>query len=274
MINVRSVIDEVRIQVEDEAYWRALEKILGTITARTVRGTFRVKIRDETLRERDRVARGLTEMFAYQARTVEDLARKEATVKAPRPRDEAMQDPGVHEHWIDFSEPEEEAGRILQFVERGLARGAKIVGLLPSESVADFRRKVARAGHAKDLDEGRFAIFAADEHVDVLKTAGVLAVVLLAMQGFIQAARGQGYQEVWFISKIAPMLLSSSTSMADLLVRFESELDAFIRAFPISVYCPFPEQFPGDPEIVSELLQGHTWASVADVALPLGPSQR
>jgi hypothetical protein len=272
MIDARSVIDEVCLRFEDEAYWQALEKIFGTITARTVRGTFRVKRPDEGLRERDRVARGLTEVFASQARTVENLARKEATVKGPRGREEAMQDLGVHEHWVDFAEPEEQAGRIVSFIERGLAHGAKVVGLVSSETVPDFRQQVADTGHAADLNEGRLAIFAADNHVNLVNAAGVLTVFLLAMQGFLHGARGQGYHEVWFVSTIVSTLLPTVPT-ADLLLRLETGLDAFIRAFPTTVYCPFPERFPGDPGIVSELLKGHTWASVNDLALPLSPSR-
>ena len=133
MIDVRETIDEIEARSVDEAYWRALERVLGTLTARTLRGTLRVKIQGEGISERDRVARGLTELFSYQARTVEELARKETSEKAPRPRDDTMQELGVHGHWVDFSDAASEARRAMAFVRRGLIRGAKVIALLPCE---------------------------------------------------------------------------------------------------------------------------------------------
>src|SRR5436309_9926013 len=47
MIDVRGAIEEIQARTGDEAYWRALEKVLGTLTARALRGTLRVKIQGE-----------------------------------------------------------------------------------------------------------------------------------------------------------------------------------------------------------------------------------
>ena len=267
MIDVRETIDQIEARSVDEAYWRALEKVLGTLTARALRGTLRVKIQGEGISERDRVARGLTELFSYQAKTVEDLARKETSQNAPRPRDDTMHELGVHGHWVDFSDAANEARRAMDFVKRGLARGAKVVALLPSVDLDVYRQEAVRSGHQEDIEHGRFSLFDADEHLDVLKTAGVLAVLLLAIQGMIQVAKGQGYSEVWFISKIASSLLASSAPYQALALRVESAMDSLVRTLPISFYCPMPERFPGDPTLVTELLAGHGWASVAELAL-------
>jgi hypothetical protein len=99
----------------------------------------------------------------------------------------------------------------------------------------------------------------------------VLAVLLLAIQGMIQVARGQGYSEVWFISKIASSLLASSPQYQALALRVELAMESLVRTLPISIYCPMPDRFPGDPRLVTELLTGHGWASVADLALGLHP---
>jgi len=64
MIDVREALDEIQARSADEAYWRALERVLGTLTARTLRGTFRAKIKGDGTSERERVAQGLTELFA------------------------------------------------------------------------------------------------------------------------------------------------------------------------------------------------------------------
>ncbi|TLZ68871.1 MAG: hypothetical protein E6K12_00010 [Methanobacteriota archaeon] len=266
MIDVRETIDEIEARSVDEAYWRALERVLGTLTARTLRGTLRVKIQGEGISERDRVARGLTELFSYQARTVEELARKETSEKAPRPRDDTMQELGVHGHWVDFSDAASEARRAMAFVRRGLIRGAKVIALLPSLDLDRYREEAVRAGHQEDIDSGRLSLFNADEHLDVLRTAGVLAVLLLAIQGMIQVARGQGYSEVWFISKIASSLLASSPQYQALALRVDLAMDSLVRTLPISFYCPMPERFPGDPTLVTELLAGHGWGAVAELA--------
>ena len=267
MIDVREAIDEIQAQSVDEAYWRALERVLGTLTARTLRGTFRAKIQGEGISERERVAQGLAELFASQARTVEELARKESSRNASGPRDNKMEELGVHGHWVDFSDAASEARRAMAFVKRGLARGAKVVALLPSSDMDLYREEAVRSGHEEDIDHGRLSLFNADEHLDVLKTAGVLAVLLLAIQGIIQVARGQGYPEVWFIGKIASSLLASTPPYQAIALRMESAMDSLVRTLPISFYCPMPDRFPGDPRLVTELVSGHGWASVAELAL-------
>jgi len=242
------------------------------LTARTLRGTFRATIHEEGLSERERVAQGLSEMLAYQARTIEDLARKETTIRGPRPRSDALQELEVHAHWADFSDPAFEAKRAMPFIERGLSRGAKVVALLPSVDIEDFREAVAGSGHDEDHDRGQLATVEIDGHLDVLKTAGVLAVVLLAVQGIIQASRTEGYPEVWFITKVASELLAASPQRADLALRVEWAFDTLARTFPISVYCPYPERFPGDSKMTSVLFQGHRWSAVGDLALAVGPN--
>jgi hypothetical protein len=267
MIDVRAAIDEVKLQAEDEAYWSALEKILGNVTAKTLRRTLGAKTRGDTSTERERVSRRLSELLAGPSRFVEGVAKTEASVRGPRPREDALQALGVHEHWIDFAGPSEQAGRTIPFVERGLARGAKVVALLPSERADDYGQELARSGREDDLKAGRLAILAADHHTDILRTTGVLAVVLLAIQGFIQAARGQGYQEIWFVSKIAPSVLSPATASLDVILRLEAAFDGMIRSYPITVLCPFPATLPGDRVTFSDLVHAHTWASVEDEAL-------
>jgi len=130
-----------------------------------------------------------------------------------------------------------------------------------------YREEAVLSGHEEDLDHGRLFLFNAAEHLDVLKTAGVLAVLLLAIQGMIQVARGQGYSEVWFIGKIASSLLASSPPYQALALRMEAAMDSLVSTLPISFYCPMPDRFPGDPTLVTELLSGHGWASVAELAL-------
>src|SRR5207253_8026327 len=88
----------------DQAYWHALEMVLGTLTARTLRSTLRLKIRGEDLSERERVAKGLAEIFSAQAATVENLARRESALRGPRPREAALQELEMHSHWVDFSD--------------------------------------------------------------------------------------------------------------------------------------------------------------------------
>src|SRR5437899_10779324 len=102
MIDVREAIDEIQARSADEAYWRALERVLGTLTARTLRGTFRAKNKGEGISERERVAQGLTELFASQARTDEELARKESSRNASGPRANKMEELGGHGHWVAF----------------------------------------------------------------------------------------------------------------------------------------------------------------------------
>ncbi len=77
MIDVREAIEEIQVRTGDQAYWHALEMVLGTLTARTLRSTLRLKIRGEDLSERERVAKGLAEIFSAQAATVENVARRE-----------------------------------------------------------------------------------------------------------------------------------------------------------------------------------------------------
>ena len=64
MIDVREAIEEIQVRTGDQAYWHALEMVLGTLTARTLRSTLRLKIRGEDLSERERVAKGLAEIFS------------------------------------------------------------------------------------------------------------------------------------------------------------------------------------------------------------------
>ncbi len=203
MIDVREAIEEVRQRTGDQAYWHALEMVLGTLTARTLRSTLRLKIRGEDLSERERVAKGLAEIFSAQAATVDNLARREAALRGPRPREAALQELETHSHWVDFSDPANEARRAMGFVKRGIERGAKVVALLPSPDIEAYRRELVESECGEDLDSGRVSLESVDDRLEMLKTAGVLAVLLLSIQGLIQVARGQGYPEVWLVGKIA-----------------------------------------------------------------------
>src|SRR5947208_7947904 len=176
MTDLREALHEIQAQSVDEAYWRALERVFGTLTARPLRGTFRAKIKGEGISERERVAQGLTELFASQARTVEELARKESSRNASGPRDNKMEELGVHGHWVDFSDAASEARRAMAFVKRGLARGAKVVALLPSSAMDVYQEETVRSGHEGDIERVRVSLFNADEHLNFLQTAGVLAV--------------------------------------------------------------------------------------------------
>src|SRR5438034_6931900 len=104
VIDVREAIEEIQVRTGDQAYWHALEMVLGTLTARTLRSTLRLKIRGEDLSERARVAKGLAEIFSAQAATVENLARRESALRGPRPREAALQELEMHSHWVDFSD--------------------------------------------------------------------------------------------------------------------------------------------------------------------------
>src|SRR5437867_2945018 len=187
VIDVREAIEEVRQRTGDQAYWHALEMVLGTLTARTLRSTLRLKIRGEDLSERERVAKGLAEIFSAQAATVDNLARREAALRGPRPREAALQELETHSHWVDFSDPANEARRAMGFVKRGIERGAKVVALLPSPDI-------------------------------------------------------------------------------------EAALDSLARTLPLSLYCPMPDYFPGEPGLMAMFLSGHGWASILDTALGPPPS--
>jgi hypothetical protein len=268
MIDVRPTIDAVRLRAEEDAYWHALEKALGLMTARTLRGTLRNV--GQGLTERDRVAQGLSDVYASEAKVVEDLALQETKVTGPQPRSAALADLAIHEHWVDFSEEGSEAARSIPFVERGLERGAKVVALLPSEDLEEYEQEAARAGHATDMSEGWFTFFPIDRHLGALRTAGALAALVLAIQGLIQAARAENYAEVWFISKIASAMLRSTPQFAGFAMRLEWAWDSLLRSFPIAVYCPFPVMIPGVTGLMPALLHGHTWAALADIALKVG----
>src|SRR5437016_12904050 len=219
VIDVREAIEEIQVRTGDQAYWHALEMGLGTLTARTLRSTLRLKIRGEDLSERERVAKGLAEIFSAQAATVDNLARREAALRGPRPREAALQELETHSHWVDFSDPANEARRAMGCVKRGIERGAKVVALLPSPDLEAYRRQPVEPECGEDLDSGRVSLESVDDRLEMLKTAGVLAVLLLSIQGLIQVARGQGYPEVWLVGKIASSLFASAPQYPALTLR-------------------------------------------------------
>src|SRR5256884_5873144 len=88
-------------------------------------------------------ARSLAEVYESEARLVGDLVRPETRMRGPRPRIEAIQDLGPRDHWVDFASPADEPSRAMAFVNQGLARGAKVVALLPSEDVEAYRERAA-----------------------------------------------------------------------------------------------------------------------------------
>jgi len=272
VIDVREAIEEIQVRTGDQAYWHALEMVLGTLTARTLRSTLRLKIRGEHLSERERVAKGLAEIFSAQAATVENLARRESALRGPRPREAALQELEMHSHWVDFSDAANETRRAMGFVKRGIERGAKVVALLPSPNIEAYRREVAGSGCGEDLDSGRISLESVDDHLEMLKTAGVLAMLLLSIQGIIQVARGQGYPEVWLVGKIASSLFASAPQYPALTLRIEAALDSLTRTLPLSLYCPMPDHFPGEPGLMAMFLSGHGWASILDIALGPPPS--
>src|SRR5436189_4938528 len=106
----------------------------------------------------------------------------------------------------------------------------------------------------------------------MLKTAGVLAMLLLSIQGIIQVARGQGYPEVWLVGKIASSLFASAPQYPALTLRIEAALDSLARTLPLSLYCPMPDYFPGEPGLMALFLSGHGWGSVPDTGLVPPPT--
>jgi hypothetical protein len=155
----------------------------------------------------------------------------------------------------------------MAFVKRGIARGAKVVALLPSPDIDAYREEAVQAGLGEDLHSGRISLEQADDHLEMLRTAGVLAVLLLSIQGIIQVGRGQGYPEVWFVGKIVSSLFAASPQYPALALRVESALDRLTKTLPMSLYCPMPDRFPGDPGMMAMFLAGHGWASILDIAL-------
>src|SRR5438046_2999188 len=192
----------------------------------------------------------------------------------PRPREAALQELETHSHWVDFSDPANEARRAMGFVKRGIERGAKVIALLPSPDIEAYRRELVESECGEDLDSGRVSLESVDDRLEMLKTAGVLAVLLLSIQGLIQVARGQGYPEVWLVGKIASSLFASAPQYPALTLRIEAALDSLTRTLPLSLYCPMPDHFPGEPGLMPMFLSGHGWASILDTALGPPPSCR
>src|SRR5207247_8079613 len=96
------------------------------------------------------------------------------------------------------------------FVKRGIERGAKVVALLPSPDIEAYRRELVESECVEDLDSGRVSLESVDDRLEMLKTAGVLAVLRLWIHGLIHVARGMGYPEVWLVGTIAASLLRSA----------------------------------------------------------------
>src|SRR5437763_14593641 len=101
----------------------------------------------------------------------------------------------MHSHWVDFSDAANETRRAMGFVKRGIERGAKVVALLPSPNIEAYRREVAGSGCGEDLASGRRSLESEDHPLELMKTAGVLALLLLSHQGNLQVARGPGHPE-------------------------------------------------------------------------------
>ncbi|TLZ95669.1 MAG: hypothetical protein E6J95_01790 [Methanobacteriota archaeon] len=129
-------------------------------------------------------------------------------MRGPRPRIEAIQDLGPRDHWVDFASPADEPGRAMAFVNQGLARGAKVVALLPSEDVEAYRERAALEGHSKDLADGGLALFSIDAQMDTLRSAGAAAVFILAVQGILHGLGAEDAPEMWVISKVTSGLLT------------------------------------------------------------------
>ena len=233
-----------------------------------------MKAHVKALPERERSVKGLADVYAFESKRVGDISREETRARGPRPRGDALQEVGLQDHWVDFSDPQEEADRAMAFANRGLARGAKVVALLPTADFDGYRKAAARSGHSEDLDRGRLSLLPMDHQLKTLRTAGAAALLVLAVQGIIQGARSEGYPETWFISKVASELLASSAPFLDLVLRVESAWSLVLRSFPVAVYCPFPLMIPSDPEFMSALVQRHSWAALGNLTIAEGAHRR
>ena len=215
-------------------------------------------------------ARSLAEVYESEARLVGDLVRPETRLRGPRPRIEAIQDLGPRDHWVDFASPVDEPARAMAFVSQGLARGAKIVALLPSEDVERYRERAALEGHSKDLAEGGLALFSIDAQMDTLRSSGAAAVFILAVQGILHGLGAEDAPETWVISKVTSGLLTRSPPRMDLALRVEAAWDLLLHPFPTCVYCPLPLGIPADIPFATDLVRRHRWAALGDRAIAVG----
>src|SRR5207249_6348143 len=209
-------------------------------------------------------ARSLAEVYESEARLVGDLVRPETRMRGPRPRIEAIQDLGRRDHWVAFASPVDEPARAMAFVSQGLARGAKIVALLPSEDVERYRERAALEGHSKDLAEGGLALFSIDAQMDTLRSSGAAAVFILAVQGILHGLGAEDAPETWVISKVTSGLLTRSPARMDLALRVEAAWDLLLHPFPTCVYCPLPLGIPPtspSPPISSDGIGGRPWGT-------------
>ena len=219
-------------------------------------------------------ARSLAEVYESEARLVGDLVRPETRMRGPRPRIEAIQDLGPRDHWIDFASPADEPGRAMAFVNQGLARGAKVVALLPSEDVEAYRERAALEGHSKDLADGGLALFSIDAQMDTLRSAGAAAVFILAVQGILHGLGAEDAPEMWVISKVTSGLLTRPPPRMDLALRVEAAWDLVLHPFPTCVYCPLPLGIPADNPFATDLVRRHAWAALGDRAIAVGSHSR
>ena len=216
-------------------------------------------------------AKSLSDVYESEARRVSDLARAETRPRGPRPRRDAIEDLGLADHWIDFADPADETARALSFANRGLARGAKVVALLPAGDIDAYRARARQQGHSKALDEGRFSFFPMDAQMETLRSAGAAAVFILAVQGILRGIGAAEASETWIISKVASALLTSPPARFDMALRVESAWDLLLQSLPISVYCPLPVGIPANVPFATSLVERHTWAALGDFAIATGP---
>ena len=219
-------------------------------------------------------ARSLAEVYESEARLVGDLVRPETRMRGPRPRIEAIQDLGPRDHWVDFASPADEPGRAMAFVNQGLARGAKVVALLPSEDVEAYRERAVLEGHSKDLADGALALFSIDAQMDTLRSAGAAAVFILAVQGILHGLGAEDAPEMWVISKVTSGLLTRPPPRMDLALRVEAAWDLVLHPFPTCVYCPLPLGIPADNPFATDLVRRHAWAALGDRAIAVGSHSR
>ena len=195
-------------------------------------------------------------------------------MRGPRPRIEAIQDLGPRDHWVDFASPADEPSRAMAFVNQGLARGAKVVALLPSEDVEAYRERAALEGHSKDLADGGLALFSIDAQMDTLRSAGAAAVFILAVQGILHGLGAEDAPEMWVISKVTSGLLTRPPPRMDLALRVEAAWDLVLHPFPTCVYCPLPLGIPADNPFATDLVRRHAWAALGDRAIAVGSHSR
>src|SRR5207247_8797275 len=162
----------------------------------------------------------------------------------------------------------------MAFVSQGLARGAKIVALLPSEDVERYRERAALEGHSKDLAEGGLALCPIDAQMDTLRSSGAAAVFILAVQGILHGLGAEDAPETWVISKVTSGLLTRSPPRMDLALRVEAAWDLLIHPFPTCLYCHLTLGIPVDIHIATAFFRRHRVVAMVVISCAWGTINR